>query len=224
MEGRTLLGANGAWDALLAANGASDALLGANGASDALPGMDGASGTLLAANGASASGTLLLPPAEAAAAIEAALHGAQTPRQLPQSTLAEPRRLQRWAYALAPIVVAALGILYVVAWSADDTGGKLVVTTTPPVPAELVVDGRSAGQLPPFVRTIPTGKHRLEVRAKGYRSFSAEVDVSAGGRPVEVTRRFRRPPAPPTRLRSDYFVLSGATGRTKRSSPPFTKP
>jgi PEGA domain-containing protein len=55
-----------------------------------------------------------------------------------------------------------------------------------------MIDGRSAGQLPPFVRAIPAGKHRLEVRAKGYRPFSAEVDIPAGGRPLEVAAPLSR--------------------------------
>ncbi|HET7788535.1 MAG TPA: serine/threonine-protein kinase [Myxococcales bacterium] len=142
-------------------------------------------GALLGADGAS--GTLLLPPAEAAAAIDAALQRAPTPqRRLAEPTL-PPTRTRRWAYALAPVAVAALGIVYVAAWSGDEARpGKLVIAPSPPVAAELVIDGRSSGPLPPFVRTVPAGKHHLEVRAPGYLPFTAEVDVPAGGRLVEV--------------------------------------
>jgi eukaryotic-like serine/threonine-protein kinase len=146
----------------------------------ALPGADGASDTLPAA-----SDTLLLAPGEAQAAIDAAIERAPT-GPLAGPGLQDPPRLRRWAYALLPLGVAALGIVYVAAWSGDDVG-RLVVTPTPPVPAAvLVIDGQSAGELPPFVRTLPSGKHRLEVRAEGYRSFRAEVDVPAGGRAVEI--------------------------------------
>ncbi|HET9751853.1 MAG TPA: serine/threonine-protein kinase [Myxococcales bacterium] len=148
-----------------------------------LPGAGASSGTEPGADGAS--GTLLLSPGEAEAAIQAALERAPTGPPA-QPSLHETPRLQRWVYALLPLGVAALGIVYVAAWSADDAG-RLVVTPTPPVAeAELVIDGRSAGQLPPFVRTVSVGKHRLEVRAPGYRPFSAEVDVPAGGGPVEI--------------------------------------
>jgi len=78
-----------------------------------MPTLQMEGGSLLGADGAS--GTLLLAPAEAAAAIEKALQRAATPRQLPDATLPPAPPVKRWAYALAPILVAALGIAYVAA-------------------------------------------------------------------------------------------------------------
>ena len=77
-----------------------------------MPTLQMEGGSLLGADGAS--GTLLLAPAEAAAAIEQALQRAATP-QLPDATLPPAPPAKRWAYALAPLLVAALGIAYVAA-------------------------------------------------------------------------------------------------------------
>jgi serine/threonine protein kinase len=97
---------------------------------------------------------------------------------------------------LAPRLVAGLGAAAVVLAlavavlllqsGAEKQAGKIVVTVSPPVAAELFVDGRSSGMVPPHLRTLATGDHRIEVKAAGYRTFAASVSVRAGARPVEV--------------------------------------
>src|SRR5205085_10506756 len=60
--------------------------------------------------------------------------------------------------------------------------GKLVVTRTPPVEAELMLDGRNAGALP-FVRTVAAGAPRREGGARGHQPLPAAGGVPAGGQP-----------------------------------------
>jgi eukaryotic-like serine/threonine-protein kinase len=72
--------------------------------------------------------------------------------------------------------------------------GKVIVTVTPAVAAELMVDGRSSGPLPPFARLLQPGRHRLEVRAAGYKPFTAIVEL--GRRPVEVEAALAREEPP----------------------------
>src|SRR5436190_6608693 len=86
----------------------------------------------------------------------------------------------------------------------DPPAGKLIVTPSPSVPADLIVDGRPSGQLPPFVRNLPHGKHRIEVRAEGYKAFSAAVEVGAGNDPLELTAQL----LPERPLQLDGVVLS----------------
>jgi len=45
--------------------------------------------------------------------------------------------------------------------------------------AQVLIDGKLAGGIP-FDKDIPTGKHRLSVRAKGHASFVQDVEVVAG--------------------------------------------
>ncbi len=117
------------------------------------------------------------------------------PRQKRNAALSRPERvrsslLRKIAYALVPVTVAVAGVLWAVVSLGDGIRpGKLVVTALPPVAADLVIDGRPSGQVPPFVRTLPAGKHHVEVRAEGYRPFTTVVEVPAGGRPLELTAR-----------------------------------
>ncbi|MFL5310474.1 MAG: protein kinase domain-containing protein [Myxococcales bacterium] len=95
-------------------------------------------------------------------------------------------RARMGARALAAAVAITLGVAGAV-WFARSRGpvpGKVIVTVQPAVAAELLVDGRSSGPLPPFVRHLPAGRHRLEVKAEGYEPFAAVVEL--GRRPVEV--------------------------------------
>ena len=90
-------------------------------------------------------------------------------------------------YGGASLVIASLVTLWVVVTTENAARpGKVVVTPSPSVSAELFIDGKSAGQLPPFVHTIVAGKHRIEVRADGYKPFSTQVQVPAGGRPLQI--------------------------------------
>jgi serine/threonine protein kinase len=119
------------------------------------------------------------------------------PRGLRSSPMARPVKAQpplvrrpqrRWmVYAGAPLLVAALvGLWVALSLPEEVRPGKLIVTPTPSVAADLLIDGRPSGQLPPFVHAVPAGKHRIEVRAEGYKPFTAQVQVPSGGRPVEV--------------------------------------
>ena len=83
-------------------------------------------------------------------------------------------------------LLAASGAVWFVR-SRPPLPGKVIVTVQPAVPAELLVDGRSSGPLPPFVRHLPAGRHRLEVRAEGYKPFLAAVETYDNGKPIRET-------------------------------------
>jgi eukaryotic-like serine/threonine-protein kinase len=117
------------------------------------------------------------------------------PRKLRSSPLARPvksepkpaKPARRWIYAAAPVALGlAVVLFFVLSPEPEARPGKVVVTLSPSVNADLFIDGKPAGQLPPFVHTVAAGKHRLEVRADGYKPFSTEVQVPSGGRPVSL--------------------------------------
>src|SRR5947208_1496960 len=98
----------------------------------------------------------------------------------PRRPLRRGRR--RWQRSLA-----ALASLYVVATAESEARpGKVVITPSPSIAAELLIDGKPAGRLPPFVHTVAPGRHRIEVRADGYKAFTTAVLVPSGGRPLEI--------------------------------------
>ena len=88
-------------------------------------------------------------------------------------------------YAAAPAALAIAAVTYSLA-RREPPPSKVILTPSPPVTADLIIDGRPSGQLPPFVHTLAPGKHRIELRAAGYKPFSATVDVKAGAMPVEL--------------------------------------
>ncbi len=116
-----------------------------------------------------------------------------------RGALTRPRKARagshvRWLGAGAAVgLIALIGFAYL---GLRRGPGKVVVTVTPAVAAELMVDGRSSGPLPPFARLLQPGRHRLEVRASGYKPFTAIVEL--GRRPVEVEAALAReePPEP----------------------------
>jgi serine/threonine protein kinase len=90
-------------------------------------------------------------------------------------------------YVLAPAALAVIaGLWFILAPPETIRPGKLVITATPSVVADLLIDGKPAGQLPPFVHTVSAGKHRIELRAEGYKPFATEVRVPSGGKPIEL--------------------------------------
>ena len=118
------------------------------------------------------------------------------PRKLRSSPLVRPVRAQPrpapksnrrlFFYAGVPLVLAALAALWFVAsQEAEARPGKIAVMSTPSVGADLLIDGKLAGQLP-LVHTLAAGRHLVEVRAEGYKPFSTQVTVPAGGAPVQV--------------------------------------
>jgi hypothetical protein len=88
--------------------------------------------------------------------------------------------------ATAAAVVVVAGFAFFVQQPATQRPGKIVVTVSPPVDAELFVDGRSSGRVPPHLRSLAAGDHRIEVKAAGYRAFATTVSVRSGARPVEI--------------------------------------
>jgi serine/threonine protein kinase len=94
---------------------------------------------------------------------------------------------RRWLLALVPVLLALLAGIYFVLNGADGPlPGKIIVTPAPAISADLYIDGKASGPLPPFVHTVPAGKHRIEVKADGYKTFTAQVTVPSGSRPLEV--------------------------------------
>ncbi|MFL5413974.1 MAG: PEGA domain-containing protein, partial [Myxococcales bacterium] len=100
--------------------------------------------------------------------------------------------------AAAAIVVVA-GFAFLVQQPAAQRPGKIVVTVSPAVDAELFVDGHSSGRVPPHLRSLAAGDHLIEVKAAGYRAFATTVSVRSGSRPVEIDAALqpeeRAPPA-----------------------------
>jgi len=86
--------------------------------------------------------------------------------------------------AAAIAIVAGLAIF--LQQPAEKRPGKIVVTVSPAVDAELFVDGRSSGKVPPHLRSLAAGDHRIEVKAAGFRPFATTVSVRPGARPVEI--------------------------------------
>ena len=110
------------------------------------------------------------------------------PMSRPQKDAPEggPRK-SRWVLFALPVVLALVAATAFLLLPGDGPRpGKVIVTPSPSVQGDLYIDGKAAGPVPPFVHTVSVGKHRIEVRADGYKSFSAVVTVPAGGRPLEV--------------------------------------
>ncbi len=150
------------------------------------------------------------------------------PRKLRGSALSKPIPAQkrrpgprRWAlYAGLPIALGVVGVSVGLRLQRDPPAGKLIVTPSPSVPADLIVDGRPSGQLPPFVRNLPAGKHHIEVRAEGFKPFSAAVEVGTGIEPAELIARLvaDRP------LQLDGVVLAPPPSAEKpKPAPPARK-
>jgi hypothetical protein len=119
------------------------------------------------------------------------------PRSLRDSALSKPVSARkpgptprRWAlYAALPIALGVVGVSIALRMQRDPLPGKVIVTPSPSVPADLIVDGRPSGPLPPFVRSLPAGEHRIEVRADGFKPFSVVLEVRGGRAPVELIAR-----------------------------------
>src|SRR5207302_3027635 len=94
---------------------------------------------------------------------------------------------RKWPiYIGIPAAVAALAGLYFLLQPEEVRAGKIVVTPSPSVSAELFIDGKPSGPLPPFVHTVAAGSHRIEVRADGYKPFQIRVEVPSGGKPLAI--------------------------------------
>ena len=104
------------------------------------------------------------------------------------ATPAAPNKTKRVAIGVVALLVLLVvaGLWFVLAPDRAVRPGKVVIALTPSVTADFFIDGKPSGQLPPFVHTVPAGKHKLEVRAEGYKSFTTQVQVPSGGKPLEV--------------------------------------
>lgn len=116
-------------------------------------------------------------------------------RRLRSSPLVRPERegapaagpVFRWALATGVLLLLAVVLFFWAVGPDRKLGqGKVAITVAPSVPAALFIDGKAAGTLPPFVRALAAGNHRLEVRADGYKPFATQVQVPSGGRPVGI--------------------------------------
>jgi Protein kinase domain/PEGA domain len=123
---------------------------------------------------------------------------------------------RRWAlYAAVPVALGVAAVSYVIG-QREPLPGKVIVTPTPPVAADLIIDGRPSGQLPPFVHTLSPGAHRIELRAEGYKPFAATVQVAPGGAPIELDAKLEaeRP------LQIQGVVLTQAPDAAPAPAPP----
>jgi len=111
-------------------------------------------------------------------------------RPVKEQPLRAPKSNRRvLIYLGAPLALAALAVLWFIASQESEARpGKIAVMSTPSVGADLMIDGRLAGQLP-LVHTLAAGRHEIQVRAEGYKPFSTQVTVLPGGAPVQVEAR-----------------------------------
>jgi hypothetical protein len=144
--------------------------------------------------------TLLMPapPPQGAAPAQAFdLFNEETaaPRSLRNTPLVKPLKDQEQSagrrrsvlYIVIPGALALLaGLWFIFTPPERAHPGKFVITPSPSVTADLLIDGKPAGQVPPFVHTVPAGEHRIELRAEGYKPFIAAVRIPSGGRPIEL--------------------------------------
>ncbi len=86
----------------------------------------------------------------------------------------------------AAVLLASLGAAWFLWPSEIAAPGRLVLALTPSVPAELVIDGKPAGAIPPFVWQLARGPHRIEIHAAGFKPFSASVRISSPSKPTEL--------------------------------------
>ena len=106
-------------------------------------------------------------------------------RAQPSPSAAKLRRATLYL-GVSLFLVAAAALWFTVMAPEETRPGKVIITPSPSVTADLLIDGRPSGQLPPFVHVIAAGKHNIEVRAEGYKRFTTTVQVPSGGRPLEV--------------------------------------
>ena len=150
------------------------------------------------------------------------------PRKLRGSALSRSLREQggsggrRWAlYAGAPLALGIAAVSYVVL-QREPPPGKIILTPSPSVTADLVIDGRPSGQLPPFVHTLAAGTHRIEVKAEGYKPFARSVEVRAGAQPLELEAKLE--PERPLHLESVVLTQPPPPEEPLRKKPASRRP
>jgi len=95
--------------------------------------------------------------------------------------LEAPTTKNQIAYGM---MIAGALIMACFAWYMFDTKmvPGVVQLTTAPADAEVTFDGMPVGAVSPFIKTgvEPGGKHKLEVKKAGFRTWSQEVEVQPG--------------------------------------------
>ncbi|HUJ28348.1 MAG TPA: protein kinase [Myxococcales bacterium] len=136
----------------------------------------------------------------------------------PRPAAAKPRRWGLWIGVPLALAVAT-SVWFLVSAPDEARPGKVIITPSPSVTADLLIDGKPAGQLPPFVHTVAAGRHKIEVRADGYRPFSTSVVVPSGGRPVELDAQL----VAEGPMQVEGVVLTQPPPADKTPSPPAEK-
>ena len=132
--------------------------------------------------------------AQAEKRFDVSAEGTRARRNLRTTPMARPPTPQKKIFfsrafiaaGLGVGALAAAGIAFIVIPAPVAPPGKIIISPSPSVTADLVIDGRPSGQLPPFVHTVAAGPHRIEVKADGYKPFTRMVQIPPGGRPVEI--------------------------------------
>ncbi len=113
------------------------------------------------------------------------MDGAQRIEVMPSSTL--PLSITFSDYGIESLKGQSVYVLKISTPSnGDSTGAKgSLKVDYKPIGADIYVDGKKEGQSPSLIKGLSNGKHTLEIRAQGYRSYSEEIDVK-NNLPIEV--------------------------------------
>jgi len=82
-----------------------------------------------------------------------------------------------------PIALGVVGVSIAIRMQRDPLPAKVIVTPFPSVPADLIVDGRPSGPLPPFLRNLPAGNIASRFAPKGFKPFSGGIGRARWPRP-----------------------------------------
>ena len=104
----------------------------------------------------------------------------------PLATADARNNIRRNLLLAASVLLASLGAAWFLWPSEIAAPGRLVLALTPSVPAELIIDGKPAGAIPPFVWQLSRGPHRVEIHASGFKPFTASVRISSPSKPTEL--------------------------------------
>ena len=119
-------------------------------------------------------------------------------------------------------IVAALAVAAPVAGAAATpkgggaaANGALSITTDP-VNAEVFIDGRSAGQTPTNLVSVPAGEHRVRIVKTGYLEHARVVTVAAGQPTVVNVRLTKTSAATASEAAGQASSTSGGGGGSKK--------
>jgi len=182
-------------------------------------------GALLAEQLGATQATRMLAPGEGAApGFDSSGELTAARRTERKGALTRPRKVRAGSrrrilgVAVAAGALALAGIAYL-GVRRGPVPGKVIVNVKPAVSAELLVDGRSSGPLPPFLRLLSPGRHRIEVKAAGYKPFTATVELGRHPVEVEAALALEEPPAPQEPLARAEPPASSAPPPEHRGTP-----